>query len=69
MDDVQFVTTGYVTSQRTVPLSIAQVGNGWIALKLGRVGCALVDLAFLGGSLISAWRRVHPRPVEFHCIV
>lgn len=51
------------------PKLLAQVRHGWIALKLGRVGCALVGLALLAGCLISAWRRVHPRPVEHHCIV
>lgn len=51
------------------PQMIAQVRHGWIALKLGRVGCGLVGLAFLVGCLIAAWWRVHPRPVEYHCIV
>ena len=51
------------------PQMIAQVRNGWIVLKLGRVGCALVGLAFLVGCFVSAWRRLHPRPIEYHCIV
>jgi hypothetical protein len=51
------------------PRMIAQVRNGWIVLKLGRVGCALFGLAFFVGCVMSAWRRLHPRPIEYHCIV
>jgi hypothetical protein len=45
---------------------IAQVRGGRIALWLGPTGCALVGVAFLIGCLISAWRRLSPRPME-HC--
>ena len=46
------------------PKAIAGARGGRLALLLGPTGCALVGVAFFVGCLVSAWRRLNPRPVE-----
>jgi hypothetical protein len=45
---------------------IGRVGGGNIALWLGPKGCAAVGAAFFVACLVSAWRRLTPRPMQ-HC--
>jgi hypothetical protein len=47
------------------PQVAAAARGGWIAILLGPTGCALVGAAIGGGCLVAAWRRLHPRPIEY----
>ncbi len=47
------------------PQAVAAAHGGWIALRLGPSGCALLGAAIGVGCLVAAWKRLQPRPVEY----
>jgi hypothetical protein len=51
------------------PEFLSNQDHGWILLTLGPTGTAIATLCGGLACLVSAWRRVYPRPIEHQCVV